>query len=164
MAGVALEITHSVNTQVFLTGIVWKLSSLDTQVWASIPALVFPLLCSWWGETGTCMDESLLYGAYWPGKKQFPFLTADVWVSRCKNFSCFVRRLPLWTFSGLISKAVFNLSAALGCFRVHLHSRRRWEGKSQGKIYSFLAEILLIIRICSLARKIVNQVLSICII
>lgn len=50
MEGISLEITHSITTQVFLTESFWKLSPLDTQVWAHIPALVFPLLCSWWGK------------------------------------------------------------------------------------------------------------------
>lgn len=87
MEVISLEITHSINTQVFLTESFWKLSPLDTQVWAHIPALVFPLLCSWWGKRS-------MYGwitALWS------ILTWDkpIFISHCWHLSQQMQELQL---------------------------------------------------------------------
>lgn len=171
--GVSLEITHSINTQVLLTDIFLKaLPSRHTSLsWYSCSGFPPPLYLMGgnWSIDGwlSALWSTLTWGKpisishCWHLSQQMQEFHLEVAGMRIDS----VRRFPLWSCSGLISKAVFNLSAASGCFHVHLHSRRRQQGKSQGKFYSFLPEILLIIRrICSSARKIVNQVLSTCII
>lgn len=65
----------------------------------------------------------------------------------------------LWSCLGLFPKAVFNLSTASDCFLCRRNHEVFFISKSQGLVCSFPAEILLIIRIHSLARLLTKSFL-----
>lgn len=117
--------------------IFWKLSPLDMQVWASF------LDSAADGEKLAHIGVTRCWTGYIDLRQ--PISVSHRWhlSQQMQEFQLQAYMLgqmipSLWTCLGLFPKAVFHLSAASGYFHVHLHSRRKWEGKSQGKFCSFL--------------------------